>query len=87
VSQTAAQLPTFAEFKEILVRDFGCQCEAAHQNIAYSPKALTVVKRNVGDEEWEWIAYLNDKDRITVEIALNCCRRLLISPEEIEFPD
>jgi hypothetical protein len=80
-------LPTLAEFRSILVRDFGCYIQAPIRNLLNSPKQITFITRAVREQTLEWLAYLDDEDRITGEIALNACRCLQIPPEEVELPD
>lgn len=79
--------PTLGEFRDILIRDFGCQVAPPIRNLANSPKRVTLVTRTVDESDLEWLVYLNDQDRITGEIALHACRCLEIPPEQVEFPD
>jgi hypothetical protein len=79
--------PTFSEFRDILIRDFGCQLAPPVRNLANSPKRLALITRMIDESELEWLVYLDDRDRITGEIALYACRCLEIPPEQVELPD
>jgi hypothetical protein len=87
MNRTPTPLPTFAEFRDILVRDFGCQIEPPPRNLSYGEKRITFLTRIVGDQQYEWVACIDDHDRITGELALNACRHLQIDPENVDLPD
>jgi hypothetical protein len=87
VNENSALLPTFSEFRDILIRDFGCLIAPPMRNLIYGPSHVTVLSRIVEGSEFEWVVCLGDRERITGEIALNACRCLQISPEQVELPD
>jgi len=79
--------PTFGEFRDLLIRDFGCQTAPPMPNLANAPKRVTLLTRRIDECELECLVYLDDQDRISGEIALYACRCLDIPPEEVELPD
>ncbi len=87
MNRNPAPLPTFAEFRDILVRDFACQIEPPIRNLAYAQKRMTFLTRIVDGARCEWVACIEDHDRITGELALNACRRLQINPQDVDLPD
>jgi len=87
VKKHSVPLPTFKEFRDILVRDFECQIEPPIRNLIHNPKRVTLVIRIVEESEFEWLVCLSDQERITGEIALHACRCLQIPPEQVELPD
>ena len=87
MKRPSVPLPTFKEFRDILIRDFECRIEPPIRNLTYGPKRVTLVSRIVDESEFEWLACLSDQERITGEIALNACRCLQIPPEQVELPD
>jgi hypothetical protein len=56
-------------------------------NLANAPRRLTLLTRRIDERELECLIYLDDRDRISGEIALYACRCLEIPPEEVELPD
>ena len=79
--------PTFGEFRDILIRDFGCQLAPPMPNLANAPKRLTLLIRRIEERELECLVCVDDRERISGEIALYVCRCLNIPPEEVELPD
>lgn len=87
VKTPSVPLPTFKEFRNILIRDFACKVEPPIRNLVYGPKRVTLMSRVVEESELEWLVCLGDHERITGEIALNACRCLQIPAEQVELPD
>ena len=56
-------------------------------NLANAPKKVTLLTRRIDECELECLFYLDDRDRISGEIALYACRCLDIPPEKVELPD
>jgi hypothetical protein len=87
VDRHPAPLPTFAQFRNILIRDFQCHVEPPIRNLIYVEKRITLLTRTVDDVQYEWLTCMDENERITGELALNACRHLQIPAEDVDLPD
>lgn len=77
---------TFAEFRDqILIPVWRCQIEPSPQNLAYSPKPMTIFTRKVGGIDCEWHAFFNDNDLVTPDIVAHAAARLRFLPPTLNY--
>jgi hypothetical protein len=78
--------PTFAELRDILVNKIGCHIDPPPPNLIYSTTPVTVfVRTGENGDKYDWIAFHQDKDRLTRRMVMNACRNLHIMLEALNL--
>ncbi len=79
--------PTFAEFREILLKRPNIRIEPPPKNNIYrGQRQITVFVRTADNgQEFDWIAFHNDDELLSRGMVLNACRNLHTMPEVLDI--
>lgn len=79
------QFPTFAEFKDRLTSEFGCEYKQLPHSLAVGdgePQPINYFERVVGGETRRYVVFIPDDERLVPSVIRSICAALRLNPAD-----